>query len=126
MEDRALHDLAVRLSVLEERARGNAKRLKLQAKEYERRLAELNHAHQQQVERDADFVRLDKFDVHDKDMRVWQTEVRNTLSELQGRTAGTRSTRDDARAIWALLIGGLALLASIVVPLLLWRRGVGQ
>lgn len=42
--------------------RSESRALQLQSKEYERRLTELNHAHAQAVQKEKDYVQVDKFD----------------------------------------------------------------
>ena len=65
----------VQIAVLEERLRAMDKALTLQAIEYDRRLRELNHAHEQAVEVQHTYV---TDEVHDRDL----TSIRETVVAL--------------------------------------------
>ena len=112
--------LRVRISVLEERLRGLDRALQLQAAEYRRRLDELNHAHAQRVARDADYVLREKFDTFEKQERLWRDQVNETLAALQGRTTAVRSSKDDTRSLWAILIAVASVVAAFVA--LFWKK----
>ncbi len=47
----------------------------LQAKEYERRLQDLNHAHEQQEKRNSEYVARESFEVYIATMEKWRREV---------------------------------------------------
>lgn len=81
-------DEAVKIAVLEERVRGLDKALLLQASEYERRLDELNHAHAQQVERNAQYVSRELWDSRNKEVDDWRRAVDNRLSRNVGIAIG--------------------------------------
>ena len=68
--------------------RGAEERLKIQAAEYERRLAELNHAHEKQVRDQQTYVSSEKFDGHVSKADDWQGVVDKQLAELAGRSKG--------------------------------------
>ena len=74
------HQGAVRLAVLETRLNGTIENITLQAREYERRLGELNHSHQQQVDRNATYVSRELWDSKLAEWEAWrrQIEQRNT------------------------------------------------
>lgn len=76
----------VRIAVLESRLLAAREAMELQAREYERRLAELNHAHENQAEQNSHFVSRElwesKADAHQRqdDIRyaeivAWRREV---------------------------------------------------
>ena len=46
--------------------------LDLQAKEYERRLEDLNHEHQRNIERNADYIGKEKFEAFEKEFRQYK------------------------------------------------------
>lgn len=106
---RRLRKLETRVAVLIERLRGAAAELKLQAVEYERRLGDLNHAHDKQVADQATYVSGDKYE-------GFQTEVRSALASLQGRASGLTSARTLFFEILSLIIASVALAA------VLWSR----
>jgi hypothetical protein len=63
------------IAVLQERLRGAELALQNQADEYERRLQELNHAHQQQMERNAEYVSREAWDAQNRAIDIWRREV---------------------------------------------------
>lgn len=66
MDDSALvvkiHDLEMKVSILQTELECSLEARTLQAAEYERRLSELNHAHQQQLDRNAEYVSRELFE----------------------------------------------------------------
>ena len=80
-----LEQAITRIAVLEERILGRDAALKLQAVEYERRLEDLNHAHQQAVEQRAQFLPREVYDIAVSEWRVWRTEVDIVLAVVRGR-----------------------------------------
>lgn len=81
-------DVAVRLAVLEERMAGVNVALALQAKEYERRLLDLNHAHEKQVEDQSTYVSLDKFEGFEDKVNEWQSRTQIAFATMGGREKG--------------------------------------
>lgn len=54
----------VKIAILETRVSGLKENIDLQAKEYERRLQELNHAHQIQMDRNAQYISREAFELY--------------------------------------------------------------
>ncbi len=69
------HEGLVRLAVLETRLNGTIENITLQAREYERRLGELNHAHQQQVDRNAEYVSRELWDTKVAEWETWRRQI---------------------------------------------------
>lgn len=65
---------------------------KIQAAEYARRLAELNHAHQQRMERDAEFVLKGKFEDFQREFREYKTTTEAALQLAAGAKKGAAGT----------------------------------
>lgn len=76
----------VRIAILEIQIEELKQSINKQANEYERRLQELNHANQQQIERNASYVSRETWeismDAHQKDdnqkhneMNIWRREI---------------------------------------------------
>jgi hypothetical protein len=109
--------LATRVAVIEERLRGIDGATTHQFDETMRRLAELNHAHEKQVQDQATYIGREVFEGRMKELRIWQDEVRNTLSELAGRSTGKSSAG-------ALVFQILPLLVSLItLAVLFWKGG---
>lgn len=81
-----MDSIEITVAVLEERIRNLDKALELQAREYSRRLEELNHSHQQQVDRNAMYVSRESWELSNKELNkaleiraqenaVWQRAV---------------------------------------------------
>ena len=75
---------AVRIAVLEEKVRSAAEAKTLQAAEYERRLTDLNHAHDQAMARNVDYVSRE---LHDAAVRELRTLAESIRIETLGATA---------------------------------------
>ena len=87
--------LHTRIAVLEERVRGqielreqDAKERERQAAEYARRLQELNHAHDQAVERNATFISREIFEAAFNQWDIWRRGVDKEMSEVRGKATG--------------------------------------
>ena len=87
--------LHTRIAVLEERVRGqielreqDAKERERQATEYARRLQELNHAHDQAVERNATFISREIFEAAFNQWDIWRRGVDKEMSEVRGKATG--------------------------------------
>src|ERR1700691_3540245 len=87
------HDYAVRIAVLEEKVAAQRREIIDQAKEYERRLTELNHAHDKQVRDQQTYVSGDQFRGWQGEMNSWRAQVSGDLSKLQGREGGSAGVR---------------------------------
>ena len=69
------NSLEVRLAVLEERVANRDDALALQAKEYERRLADLNHAHQLAEEKNRNYVTREVYDGTVREWTIWRNSI---------------------------------------------------
>ena len=63
------------VAILQTELKCSADARDLQAKEYERRLSDLNHAHTQQESRNAEYIRRETFDTYALTMENWRREV---------------------------------------------------
>lgn len=70
------HEYAVRIAVLETKLQSADEARVLQAREYERRLQDLNHAHQQAVDRNATFVSRELYDSGVRELHLAIANVR--------------------------------------------------
>ena len=68
-------ELLVRIAVLEERVKNRDEALQLQAKEYERRLEVLNHAHAQAEEKNRNYVTREVYDGTVREWTVWRNSI---------------------------------------------------
>jgi recombinational DNA repair ATPase RecF len=102
---------SVRIAVLEQQLRDRDIQLALQAKEYERRLDELNHAHDKQVEDQRTYVSEDKFAGYASKMDTWRNDVSLALAQLQGQAGGKGSVGRIVVQVLTLLISGAVLVA---------------
>ena len=114
---------SARLAVLEEQVKALRAEIADKAVEYQRRLLELNHAHEKQVKDQSTYVSDDKFSgyVSKVDARLEKVDARleqitKTLSELEGRSGGKNSVQELILKILPLLIAALTLAAFF------WRR----
>ena len=69
-------DYVVRIAVLESQLHGLRDNIVLQAKEYERRLSELNHEYQRQTERNAQYVSREAWELRSREIER-AMELRN-------------------------------------------------
>lgn len=109
---------SVRIAVIEERLSNNARELKRQAKEYERRLLDLNHAHDKQVADQQTYISEDKFAGYVSKIDEWQRSVSKTLSELEGRTGGVGSARTVLQQNVTLILLAVGVIVAIGVAFL--------
>ena len=65
----------IKIAVLESLLQGLRENIALQAKEYERRLTELNHAHQNQIDRNAQYVSREAWELKLSEQESWRREV---------------------------------------------------
>ncbi len=87
--DMSVDSTEVHIAVLQTEVTNLKQSIKLQAAEYERRLGELNHAHQIATERNAEFVSREAFEQRDK-------ELDNRIRELNHKI-DLRNSEVDAR-----------------------------
>lgn len=64
----------------------------LQHAEYSRRLTELNHAHEMNVARNNEFIRIDKFDSLEEKFNTYKESTQTALTLATGSKKGTAST----------------------------------
>lgn len=105
-----------KIAILEERLRSLRQEIDKQAKEYERRLTELNHAHDKQVADQSTYVSSDRYEGWQGEMNAWKTEMSKKMTLIEGNSAGAGSVQRLVLQILPMLIA----LASIVA--LLYRR----
>jgi hypothetical protein len=101
---------AARLAVLEEQVRAMRRETKLQAREYQRRLNELNHAHEKQVADQAHYVSDDRFKGWQGEINTFRNDVSTRLAVLAGRDSGSHGARD--LVMWGLMF--LVALGAVV------------
>jgi len=82
-----------RIVKLEEKHEASIQALKIQAKEYERRLSELNHAATRRELRDAHFVSNDAYDGYRESVETKFDKINESLAELRGQSAGSVNVR---------------------------------
>jgi hypothetical protein len=113
--DRVLHVVNDhdRIIVLEERIRGIELATALQAKEYERRLQDLNHAHDKQVQDQQTYISEDKFNGYQSKIDGWRTTVDAFMAKNEGRSGGMSSAQALLFQILALAIGLLGIAAAV-------------
>jgi len=78
----------IRIARLEERLKARDEALGLQAAEYERRLALLNHAHEAAQQRDSLFVSTERYDAHESDLAKWRNSIDVEIGAMKGKIAG--------------------------------------
>ena len=114
MTDIPGNNYLVRIAVLEEQVKAQRREIEQQAREYERRLTDLNHAHEKQVRDQQTYVSDDKFIGWQGEINNWRSNVSGVLSELQGRTLGVGTTRAIVMQIIPMLIALAAIVALIL------------
>jgi hypothetical protein len=131
MPELDLHDYAVKIAVLEEKVQAAEREKILQAKEYERRLSDLNHAHEQAVKRNAEFV---SSELHDAGMRELRTSVKTVEDKADAiakaveekATAITNKTEERVAALSAKVNIGIGIILTlqvlVFVVLEAWKR----
>ena len=83
-----------------------------QAREYERRLSELNHAHDKQVADQATYVSGARYEGWQGEINSWRGQVSATLSELAGRTGMNTTFRGNMVQIVTIAIAVAALVMA--------------
>ncbi len=71
----SFRDALIKIAVLETEVRGLKENIVLQAKEYQRRLSELNHAHDQATADKSAFLRKDTYDAKIAEFAKWQNDM---------------------------------------------------
>lgn len=123
MENSDAHDLATEIAVLKERLRGMDTALSLQADEYDRRLDELNHAHEEAVRVQQTYVTEE---VHRRDVDAARTAALAVASEAVSKADSLAEAVDVRRrtvdervgkieSFQARLVGALALI-TVLIP----------
>ena len=102
---------ATEIAVLQERIKGQADAIGLQAKEYERRLSELNHAHAQAVARNELYLPREVYDKAEITRELRISVLKERLDKMEGRSAGIGLSLSTAISI---LIGAGAIVGIVV------------
>jgi len=110
------HDLTVRIAVLEEKVQAAEREKILQAKEYERRLLDLNHAHEKQVKDQSTYISDDKFNGFVGEVNAWRGSVTTAVANLEGKKGGESSLRT------TLLTFGMFVLQMIGLLIVAFRK----
>ncbi len=123
--------LETRITRLEERLAAKETATQLQAKEYERRLTDLNHAHEQAQEKNAEYLPRETWEAAVEQWNDWRSgvnrdlarlpepnEMNRRLSTLETTAAENRGAILEARRRAATVALGVAVLA-VAAPLLL-------
>lgn len=105
---------AERIARLEERINSNERALDLQAKEYQRRLDDLNHDNHKRDSDRANFVTVERFNGYVDKMSAWQDVVNENLSRNTGRRHGSSSLLTSGLAVIAVIISLLALASRFI------------
>lgn len=84
--------------------------LQLQAKEYERRLQDLNHSHQQAVERYSTFLPREIYETSQKDFRGWQNTIDTERAAGKGQKTAYLSVVSMALSLITLVLVGYGIL----------------
>jgi hypothetical protein len=111
-----------------DRLASDAASLKLQATEYERRMNDLNHAHQQAQEVAHTYVTLDKYEQYveasrealslaltsiNKDMAAMENRTLTAIDSLNLTRAGNTASGVRSAAIWGYALGALGAILTI-------------
>ena len=97
-------ELAIEISHLRELLASKEQALALQAKEYERRLAELNHAHQMNQDRNAEFVLNSSYQADNRATMARISSLELGASSLNGRILGVGIAATVASTLISLLV----------------------
>jgi hypothetical protein len=106
-------DLILKVAVLEERIANAKETLDKQAKEYERRLDELNHAHERSIEDKLEFLEKSVYEKSEDEHDQWRRAVATRLDVMAGKDA----TKAAMLALALAIIGVLASLVSLFLKL---------
>jgi len=103
-------ELKTQIAVLQEKIASMQEAKVLQAKEYERRLEELNHAHAKAEQRNADYLPRELFERTMEELRLWRERVDHSISTAQGSRAGVFAAAGIVISVVAALIALLPFL----------------
>lgn len=81
----SLHSVEQKLAVLTERVTGNERARNLDISEVQRRLLELNHAHEKQVKDQATYIERRVFETTMQDFAKWRDAINSTIAGLDSR-----------------------------------------
>jgi hypothetical protein len=110
----------VRIAVLETRLKMADDARELQAKEYERRLDDLNHEHKRNIERNAAFVSRELHDALDQSLR---TLIGSTEAKLDAKLNAMDSRFNKVTSKVYTGVGILIALQFVAeAAVLLWKR----
>jgi hypothetical protein len=101
-------DQQVKIAVLENEVRNLKSAIELQAKEYERRLSDLNHAHAQATVDKSKFVSGELFYAKLDEVAKWRSEMEKWQSKVIGIAIGLGSAAGGIAGIIASFIARAA------------------
>ena len=107
------HDLTVRIAVLEEKVAASEREKVLQAREYERRLQDLNHAHEKQVRDQATYISEDKFNGFLGEVNAWRGAMDAWKGTVVGALAGFEGIKGGSTTLRNLIIQSITVLISL-------------
>lgn len=102
-----------KIAILEERLRSLREEIDKQAKEYERRLTELNHAYEKQVADQSTYVSGDRYEGWQGEMNAWKGEVQRKMTLIEGQRGGVSSVQALILQVLPMLIA-LASIAALI------------
>jgi hypothetical protein len=103
-----------RIRAIEEKLKAQEGALKLQAREYERRLKDLNHAHAKHEQFVAKFPsKLELISVHEK-IELRMEALVERIATLEGRSMGRFNAGSSIYAVVAIVIAALALIKTFL------------
>ncbi len=115
--------------IIGDRAGTVQRALELQAREYERRLADLNHAHTQAVENWRQTLPRESFDLFEREFSRWREAVALDLDrakvktdriaeelrmETEKKAQDVRLASERANTMTRIIVGGLALAVAVL------------
>lgn len=104
-----------KIAILEERLRSTREGIDKQAREYERRLTELNHAHEKQVADQARYVSLDTYQGWQGEINAWKGIVSTELTLVKGQRSGASTVQGFIFQILPMLIAIASIFALVYV-----------
>jgi hypothetical protein len=110
-----IRQLELEVARQQEKLKAKEKATELQAKEYERRLTALNHAHEQALEVQKTTVTADKFEDYVKTESLAREAALLRVDEkiaAQNQTLGDRMSR--LESLQSRIIGGLVVIAVLI------------
>ena len=88
--------------------------LVLQAKEYDRRLGELNHAHERAIEDKLSFVSIEAYEAHCKQFEEYKREINSWKNDAIAQSATHRGEDAQNRRIWGFVLVSISIVISIL------------